>query len=73
MTVTLESLGFYLQKRPMRRPSQGSSTTSNWIAAPRGASVATPKMAIPGVGRQATIKDPDGNLFGVHQPDKDAK
>ena len=38
-----------------------------------GASVAMPKMGIPGVGWQAHIKDPDGNILGLHQPDKDAK
>ena len=38
-----------------------------------GASVALPKMGIPGVGWQAYIKDPDGNILGLHQPDKDAK
>ena len=37
-----------------------------------GATVALPKMAIPGVGYQAYIKDPDGNLLGLHQPDKSA-
>lgn len=38
-----------------------------------GATVALPKMAIPGVGYQVYIKDPDGNILGLHQPDKDAK
>jgi len=38
-----------------------------------GATVALPKMAIPGVGYQAYIKDPDGNILGLHQPDKNAK
>jgi predicted enzyme related to lactoylglutathione lyase len=37
-----------------------------------GATVALPKMAIPGVGYQAYIKDPDGNILGLHQPDKSA-
>jgi len=37
-----------------------------------GATVALPKMTIPGVGYQAYIKDPDGNLLGLHQPDKSA-
>jgi hypothetical protein len=37
-----------------------------------GASVALPKMAIPGVGYQAFIKDSDGNILGLHQPDKTA-
>ena len=34
-----------------------------------GASVALPKMAIPTVGWLAYLKDPDGNLFGLMQPD----
>jgi len=38
-----------------------------------GATVALPKMAIPGVGWQAYIKDPDNNLVGLHQPDAGAK
>lgn len=37
-----------------------------------GATVALPKMAIPGVGYQAYVKDPDGNILGLHQPDKSA-
>ena len=48
---------------------------SNWIAALKGtgATVAMPKMGIPGVGWQATIKDPDGNILGLHQQDPNAK
>jgi uncharacterized protein len=38
-----------------------------------GASVAVPKMAIPGVGWQVYIKDPDGNIVGLHQADPAAK
>ncbi|MBV9570360.1 MAG: VOC family protein [Alphaproteobacteria bacterium] len=38
-----------------------------------GATVALPKMAIPNVGWQAYIKDPDGNILGLHQPDPAAK
>ena len=38
-----------------------------------GATVAMPKMGIPGVGWQATIKDPDGNIPGLHQQDPSAK
>ena len=38
-----------------------------------GATVALPKMAIPGVGWQAYVKDPDRNILGLHQPDKNAK
>jgi uncharacterized protein len=38
-----------------------------------GAVVALPKMAIPGVGWQVYIKDPDDNLLGLHQADANAK
>src|SRR5476649_2759167 len=37
-----------------------------------GAAIALPKMAIPGVGHQVYIKDPDGNIVGIHQPDPKA-
>ena len=42
-------------------------------AVKEGAVVAMPKHAIPGVGYQAYVKDPDGNLIGLHQVDKAAK
>ena len=38
-----------------------------------GGTLAHPKNAIPGVGWQAYFKDPEGNVFGVHQPDHNAK
>ena len=38
-----------------------------------GATIALPKMAIPGVGWVAYCKDPDGNIFGLHQADTTAK
>ena len=38
-----------------------------------GATVALPKMAIPGVGWQVYIKDLDGNILGLHQPDAGAR
>jgi hypothetical protein len=38
-----------------------------------GGSVALPKMPVPGVGWLAYAKDPEGNLFGMLQPDKDAR
>jgi len=37
-----------------------------------GASIALPKMAIPGVGWLAYIIDPDGNILGIIQPDMSA-
>ncbi|HWA03749.1 MAG TPA: VOC family protein, partial [Rhizomicrobium sp.] len=38
-----------------------------------GAQIALPKMAIPGVGWQAYIRDPDENIVGLHQADQNAK
>ncbi len=38
-----------------------------------GATMAVPKAAIPGMAWQAYMKDLDGNIFGLHQPDKNAK
>jgi predicted enzyme related to lactoylglutathione lyase len=38
-----------------------------------GGSVAVPKMAIPGVGWLAYVKDPDGNILGLMQTDPSAK
>ena len=37
-----------------------------------GGTVALPKMAIPGVGWLAYMKDPDGNILGLMQPDPKA-
>ena len=38
-----------------------------------GGTVALPKMPIPGVGWLAYCKDTEGNIFGMMQPDKNAK
>jgi predicted enzyme related to lactoylglutathione lyase len=37
-----------------------------------GALVCVPKMAVPGIGWLAYVKDPDGNLFGMMQADAGA-
>jgi predicted enzyme related to lactoylglutathione lyase len=37
-----------------------------------GGTVAVPKMPIPGVGWLAYLKDPDGNILGIMQPDPTA-
>lgn len=37
-----------------------------------GGSLAVPKMAVPGIGWLAYLKDPDGNIFGMMQADIDA-
>jgi predicted enzyme related to lactoylglutathione lyase len=38
-----------------------------------GGMMALPKMAVPGVGWLAYVKDPDGNLCGVMQMDSAAR
>jgi len=37
-----------------------------------GALGCAPKMAVPGIGWLAYVKDPDGNIFGMLQPDMNA-
>ena len=37
-----------------------------------GGTVVVPKMPVPGVGWLAYLKDPDGNIFGLMQPDSNA-
>jgi predicted enzyme related to lactoylglutathione lyase len=38
-----------------------------------GGKVALPKMAVPGIGWLAYCTDPEGNTFGVLEPDEQAK
>lgn len=38
-----------------------------------GGTLALEKFAIPGMAWQAYYKDTEGNIFGIHQPDKNAK
>ena len=38
-----------------------------------GGTVALPKMALVGMAWQGYYKDTEGNIFGVHQTDADAK
>jgi predicted enzyme related to lactoylglutathione lyase len=38
-----------------------------------GGVVAVPKMAVPGIGWLAYLKDPDGNILGVMQADTQAR
>ena len=38
-----------------------------------GATAALPKMPIPGVGWLAYLKDTEGNIFGMMQPDREVK
>jgi predicted enzyme related to lactoylglutathione lyase len=67
----------------MRRPHPGASTVNTLgveslddtvakvVAA--GGKVAMPRMAVPGVGYLAYCTDPEGNMFGMMQPDTSAK
>lgn len=38
-----------------------------------GGTVALPKMALAGMAWQGYFKDTEGNIFGIHQPDVNAK
>jgi predicted enzyme related to lactoylglutathione lyase len=42
-------------------------------AASAGGSMALPRMAVPGIGWLAYVKDPDGNLLGLMQNDPSAR
>lgn len=42
-------------------------------AVENGGQIVVPKMAIPSIGWQAYCKDTEGNIFGIHQPDPNAK
>jgi predicted enzyme related to lactoylglutathione lyase len=55
--------------------SIGISSVDDYVtrALKAGGTIALPKMTIPGVGYQAYVKDPDGNILGLHQPDHSAK
>ena len=64
-----------LQKRP--HPGAGTVNTigvasvdaSAAAVEKQGGKIAVPKMAIPGVGYLAYCTDPEGNMFGIMQPD----
>jgi predicted enzyme related to lactoylglutathione lyase len=55
--------------------SIGISSVDDYVthALTAGGTIALPKMTIPGVGYQAYVKDTDGNILGLHQPDPSAK
>lgn len=42
-------------------------------ATANGGTIAVPKMPVPGVGWLAYCKDTEGNIFGMLQPDENAK
>lgn len=47
------------------------ATAAKILAA--GGTEAMPKFALPGMAWQGYYKDTEGNLFGIHQPDTNAK
>ena len=69
----------------LTRPREGQSPgTLNTIAVPSldetikiiqeaGGNICVPKMPIPGVGWLAYAQDPVGNVFGIMEPDSNAK
>ena len=69
----------------MTRPREGQSPgTINTIPVPSldqtikkieksGGRICVPKMAIPKIGWLAYAEDPAGNIFGILEPDTDAK
>jgi predicted enzyme related to lactoylglutathione lyase len=48
------------------------TTLSGVEAYGSGAIIALPKMAVPGIGWLAYVRDPDGNIFGIMQADSNA-
>lgn len=38
-----------------------------------GGTLALPKYALPGMAWQGYYLDTEGNVFGIHQPDEDAR
>ncbi len=75
-----------LLKRPGPAPIEGQAVTA-WACTVQvenidetikkienaGGTLALAKQAIPGMAWQAYYKDTEGNIFGVHQPDVNAK
>jgi len=69
----------------MARPREGQTQgTLNTVAVEshdktikeieeQGGSICVPKMAIPKVGWLAYAQDPAGNVFGILEPDENAK
>ena len=74
-----------LLQRPAATPGTGQGTNANvctmgvedYDATERkildaGGQVALPKMALTGMAWQGYYLDPEGNTFGIHQPDPEA-
>lgn len=63
-----------LIKRPGAAPEPGQADDSTEaLILQYGGKLAMPKYALPGMAWQGYYHDTEGNLFGIHQPDVDAK
>lgn len=75
-----------LQQRPAPAPPQGPGTNAAVLTIQvddydatherivgAGGIVALPKTAFPGMAWQGYYLDTEGNTFGIHQPDEDAR
>ncbi len=70
--------GAVLRKRDPKQPVTNSISVENINSAiykveTAGGKMVVPKTAVPGVGWLAYFTDPDGNIFGLMQDDKNAK
>lgn len=70
--------GAFSKKRDPAQPVVNSirvenmeETMTNIIS--QGGDIVVPKMPVPGVGYLAYFKDPDGNIHGIWQEDKNVK
>jgi uncharacterized protein len=51
----------------------GDLDATEQLVLAHGGSVVSPKLALTGMAWQAYYADTEGNVFGVHQPDPDAR
>lgn len=70
--------GAIMKKRDPKQPVVNSINVQDIDASIKaieanGGKIVVPKSTIPGVGHLAYFTDPDGNIFGVIQDDKNAK
>ncbi len=75
-----------LLQRPVPAPAAGQGTNAAVLTMgvadydateaailEAGGTVALPKMALPGMAWQGYYLDPEGNTFGIHEPDENAR
>lgn len=70
--------GAIMKKKDPRQPLVNSISVDNIDSAAKrveaaGGKIVVPKMAIPSVGYMAYFMDPDNNIHGIWQEDKNAK